>query len=503
MIKFLAIFLMIITISCNSKSQNHDSQDSPDLHDSDKDTETIDETTDKTSDVPDETPDEEPDEAPDTPDENPVVECLDLRVQENVIKTPFPFKDKDGRPTFCRPGCDTPTENDPQCVRNIWEWDNWEKHQKYLAAQKADPEQTSIRECYPWPCKLPDMKGRNLDTLTSNCDKIVSGYGYSTLMGYVWTHGMSEGVAGMIMTLSGRAIEYDPGKDEYVTVGQARSLIYNRGRYVVEIYDQMPAESNFTNRQFVVSIERRDGEYYYELIYDNKDHNAFFSRPPFVGKDWVLIQVCEGSKGPCEVKYAKSDKWEWHRLNIFKVYEGNIVDDRLSFIIHDGTNDRQIFYCDMSKHPKSFHECTRVTRKLGSGGYELGHSPRIDEEDKNRLIYFIDDSDPQTFVEVRFEEGKEPQYKEYVIDHRMQPDKVKGDIMIYASSLGYSFINCWYRFDKNKSYCPTKSWNIHGGVEMLYGTFSDKWQLWKTTSLFLIRDWECYCKETGLCPFEE
>ncbi|MCK5809077.1 hypothetical protein KAH37_08850, partial [bacterium] len=60
----------------------------------------------------------------DVSDDSDIV-CLDLRISENVIKTPFPFKDKDGKPTFCRPGCDTPTETDPQCVRNIWEWDNW------------------------------------------------------------------------------------------------------------------------------------------------------------------------------------------------------------------------------------------------------------------------------------------------------------------------------------------------------------------------------------------
>jgi hypothetical protein len=483
----LILSLFISCTACNSNSQKTDNDIVPDT-DAVPDTETVDESNDTKSEAPDE-----------ILDENPDVECLDLRYNENTIKTPFPFKDEDGRSTFCRPGCDTPTENDPQCVRNIWEWDNWEKYQKYLEAQKADPAQRTERECYPWPCKLPDMEGRGINYV-SPCDRAVSGYGYGASTGTVWTHGMSDGVAGLLMSRS--AIEYDPEKDEFVKVGQAAArLVYNRNRYVVVVYDRGHTEDNI--RSFIVSIERRDGEYYYELIYDNKDHNAFFSRPPFVGKDWALIQVCEGSKGHCDVKYAKSDKWEWHSLNIGKVQEGNIVDDRLSFIIHDGTNDRQIFYCDMSKHPKSFHECTRVTRKLGTGGYELGHSPRIDEDDKNRLIYYIYDSDPQTFVEVKFEDGKEPEYTEYSAEHLVQPDKVKGDIMIYASSLGYSFINCWYRFDKNKSYCPTKSWSTTGAAEMLYGTFSGKWQLWKTGNRFIIRDWECYCDETGLCPLEE
>ena len=74
-------------------------------------------------DLSDEVSDTESEVLTDT-DADTAVPCLDLRYNENTIKTNFPFKDKNGKPTFCRPGCDTPTETDPQCVRNIWEWDN-------------------------------------------------------------------------------------------------------------------------------------------------------------------------------------------------------------------------------------------------------------------------------------------------------------------------------------------------------------------------------------------
>ena len=134
------------------------------------------------------------------------VECLDLRYNENTIKTNFPFKDKDGKPTLCRPGCDTPTETDPQCVRNIWEWDNWSEYQVYLEAEKKDPEQKWERECYPWPCKLPDMKSLSGEDLKTPCDRYISVNGYDGTTGYVWSHGMSNGVAGMLMNRS--AIEY-------------------------------------------------------------------------------------------------------------------------------------------------------------------------------------------------------------------------------------------------------------------------------------------------------
>ncbi len=352
----LLIFIFTILMSCTACNSNKQKTDRDVVPDTDKvpDTKTVDETVDEKADVPDEIPDEEPDEepdeVPDVPDEEVVVECLDLRYNENVIKTPFPFKDKNGRATFCRPGCDTPTENDPQCVRNIWEWKNWERYQEYLAAQKADPEQTSKRECYPWPCKLPDMKANaNLESFNSKCDRWLSVNNYSANMGIVWSHGMSDGVAGMDFAGSGggRATEYDPEKDEYLNIGQVKGLLdYNEGRYVTLVADSYPG-SNPGYRGFVVSILKKDGEYYYELIYDNKDHNAFFPGPPFSGRNWVFIEVREGKDGPkTEFKYASSKDWEWHNMEGIQNYpgRGNIVGNHLTFI----TNNRDIYYCDES-----------------------------------------------------------------------------------------------------------------------------------------------------------
>ena len=130
-ILILIIFMFVfVCVSCSS--QNHDSQDEQDSHDFDR---TIDEALAEVDEIPD--PDVTDNDIQDeSPDADTPVECLDLKIQENVIKTNFPFKDKDGNPTFCRPGCDTPTETDPQCVRNIWEWDNWKSYQEYLVAEK-------------------------------------------------------------------------------------------------------------------------------------------------------------------------------------------------------------------------------------------------------------------------------------------------------------------------------------------------------------------------------
>ena len=218
-ILFIALFFLV---SCSS---SHSSADSDIIPDSDTDdTESIaDDDVDSEEDSDfiddyDETPDA------DTPEK---VECLDLRYNENTIKTPFPFKDANGKPTFCRPGCDTPTENDPQCVRNIWEWDNWQDYQNYLKAEKENPGQYGERECYPWPCKLPDTDTSIESGLKTICDRNITVHGFRANMGAVWTHGMSNNVVGMGLSHhTGLIIEYLPNEDHFMAVKiEGRSLL--------------------------------------------------------------------------------------------------------------------------------------------------------------------------------------------------------------------------------------------------------------------------------------
>jgi len=208
------LLVLIVFVSCTESKPQNDS----DIQDSDTaktDFADTDSTTDESPD-PDKIDIEVQDSDADTDNS---AECPDLRIQENVINTPFPFTDKDGNPTFCRPGCDTPTETDPQCVRNIWEWRNWERYQKYLEEEKKDNEQTLIRECYPWPCVLPDMKANStLESFNSKCDRWLTVNGFRADMGTIWSHGINDGVAGMDLGNDGQPliIEYDPEKDNYM-----------------------------------------------------------------------------------------------------------------------------------------------------------------------------------------------------------------------------------------------------------------------------------------------
>ena len=515
------VLLVFLVFSCSSSKSQNDSDILPDA-DADSDNAEIadDDSDSQSSEINDdfnETLDEDSDEdvgrdadhniIPDT-DSDEDLACLDLRYNENTIKTPFPFKDANGKPTFCRPGCDTPTENDPQCVRNIWDWENWEEQQDYLKEQEKDPNQTKERSCYPWPCKLPDMHAKTkaeLNTFISSCDRLLTVNDFSVSMGTVWTHGMYDGVAGMQLQHSSMIVEYDPEKDEYTIVGQTRHLSFNEGRYITEVYDSYAGIHPNTYKSFTVSILKTEEGYSYELIRVNNDE---FSDPPFAGKNWALLRLNGGGK----TVYASSKDWVWHDLAGINNYagEGNIVGDHLTFI----TNNRELYYCDLRKYPKHIDDCFKLNRKNESGEEELGHSPRIDVENEYRVVYNIH-GQPK-FVEIDLHDLNDVKYTEYTIEKKSENswgweiNMLKGNRISYSDFFNLSDgmaddIGCFYRFDKKKTYCPADSTFVtHGDELMGYNVFWGKWHLWKRTTrpTAVMRDLECYCKETDVCPLE-
>jgi len=519
-ILFIALFFLV---SCSSSQSSTDSDIIPDT-DSDNSETIADDDTDSEEDSDfiddyDESPDQDTDHDSDPgkndadSDSDEDVACLDLRYNENTIKTPFPFKDANGKPTFCRPGCDTPTENDPQCVRNIWEWDNWQDYQRYLEAQEKDPNQTKERECYPWPCVLPDMHAKTkaeLNTFISSCDRLLTVNDFSVGMGTVWSHGMYDGVAGMDFGhhSTGMILEYDPEKDEYRILGQNCWLAFNEGRYIVEVYDRVPGDNINTYKTFTVSVLRTENGYFYELIRDNYGSKDKLNSPPFAGKNWVLLRL-EGKK----TIYASAKDWKWHELAGINNYagEGNIVGDHLTFI----TNNRELYYCDLRKYPKHIDECFKLNRKDESGNEELGHSPRIDIENEYRVVYNV--YRKSVFVEVDLKDLDNPKYTEYAIEknketaYSQEIDMLQGNKISYQEFFTLSggtsdVIGCFYRFDKQKTYCPPDpTFNTNGDELMGYNVFWGKWHLWKrvTRPTAVMRDWECYCNETGICPLEE
>ncbi|MBP5406473.1 hypothetical protein J6Z19_04915 [bacterium] len=507
---FLVFLVLVLFVSCSSSKSQNDSDSIPDADSDTHDSETVDDDSDSQEteiiDDSEATPDQDSDS---DPSEN--AECLDLRYNENTIKTPFPFKDANGKPTFCRPGCDTPTENDPQCVRNIWDWENWEEQQAYLKEQEKDPNQTKERSCYPWPCKLPDMHAKTkkeLDTFVSSCDRLLTVNDYEASMLTNWSHGMYDGVAGMRFLHSSMIVEYDPEKDEYTTIGQSKLLSFNEGRYISEVYDSYPGENPDTFKSFTVSVLRTGKGYFYELIRDNYAFKETFFAPPFAGKNWVLLRLSGG-----KTVYASSKDWEWHEIGGINNYagEGNIVGDHLTFI----TNNRELYYCDLRKYPKHIDDCFKLNRKDESGNEELGHSPRIDLDNEHRIVYNVYGT--PTFVEVDLKDWNNPKYTEYKIENNketafsLEIDMLQGKKISYQEFFilpngTVDVIGCFYRFDKKQTYCQKeKTFSTDPSDLMGYNVFWGKWHLWKriTRPTAIIRDLECYCKETGICPLEQ
>ena len=104
--KVAILILTLFLISCDSNDLKTDTDTVPDKDSAlnDADTETVDDLSDGVL-----------TESDDISDADSEAECI-----PPLIDAPFPYYDNDGNITFCRPGCDTPTEKDPQCMSNLW-----------------------------------------------------------------------------------------------------------------------------------------------------------------------------------------------------------------------------------------------------------------------------------------------------------------------------------------------------------------------------------------------
>ncbi|MCK5808101.1 hypothetical protein KAH37_03835 [bacterium] len=204
-------------------------------------------------------------------------QCLDLRIQQNVIKSGFPLKDKNGKITFCRPECDTPTETDPQCVRNIWDWNNWGVYQTYL----NDEEKKTSPECYPWPCIITEMKASHTN-MKSSCDRFLAVNNYGSSMGTISDLRVSEGIAGIEMGgyVSGynslRAMAYHIEKDAFEPVGYSGAYTgFNYGRFLLTTANGDWSKETFTQTYIISAKRMSENHWKYEVIYDDEQRKSY------------------------------------------------------------------------------------------------------------------------------------------------------------------------------------------------------------------------------------
>ena len=204
-ILFIALFFLV---SCSSSHSSNDSDGS--------DTETIDDDSDSQNseivDDSDANPDVDADSDSEKSDSD---EC-----QPPLSEAPFPYYDANGKITFCRPGCDTPTEKDPQCVRNLWDEQNDKLCHEY-------PEYA----CCRMPCVMESFKPMTIEDIVAydptardfismhKCDLLINQMTWvlDGSGGVVKSWNMSDGKIGFQIYPSRLSVEKWPVGDKYVT----------------------------------------------------------------------------------------------------------------------------------------------------------------------------------------------------------------------------------------------------------------------------------------------
>ena len=539
--KVAILVFTLFLISCSSKSQNQDSQDEQDLHDFDNTQPDIDTTVpdpDISDDLSDDLSDEadEESEALAESDETPDVDMycpLPMDAQ-------YPYFREDGTIHFCRP-CDTPDEYDPQCVKSLWKDKNREVYDKYMNGEFEGNEY--VAECYPWPCewKVTPRQGDHIyagDVM--KCDLIINPWNWTT--SHTGSRRESNMDGGKIVfrtsnyRISDQKIKSDPG------YGGQRAAMYNieTGKYeiisgspgipaymngfaIISVYSYIKrADSTYDLQEWPVSVVPYKGSYKYNVIYHHENNHAGLDVFPYFTDKWTIMVVNHYDHetdpvgaGNRSLMYAKTGEWKWTTLAYGnpdgKAGELSIAGDKAMFA-HIATNTSYI--CDLSKNPKSISDCKKISRDGEVAGF-----PKFDRDNPNRIVYRSMGEGKPTNRFVAVDISKEPWVieKEFEIPSTegtflsMWLTEVRSNLLLYHENYvlkasGYQEDGklCFYRMDKEKVYCSKP---IEGQTDYGHGfpAMEGKYLFWQPAfkTGYILRDMECYCKETGVCPFEE
>ena len=274
--KWLSVVLgLFFLLSCSSSKNPNDTDILPDSDINTQDSETIDDDSDTQEaeivDDSDETSDATTDSDTEKSDSD---EC-----QPPLSEAPFPYYDANGKITFCRPNCDTPTADDPICIGNLWNEQNEKLCHEY-------PEYA----CCGTPCVLeslkPMTKEENDKVMVDDngkimlamhkCDLKISRWYNDASHGVVKSWNLSDGKVGFHMYPLELNYEQWPSKRKYFTydiASQKYSLIiparhqeqaYYKGKRLALISDKRSYDLN--NENIFLAYIGDDGKV--EIIYD-------------------------------------------------------------------------------------------------------------------------------------------------------------------------------------------------------------------------------------------
>jgi len=463
MLRFLLIFLFVVVTSCNSDNPENDSDnlqfnDIDSVVGVDKDSvEVIDD------DLSDNLSDEVLTEADVIADKDTVadedVELPDYDYPAgtegdpdcpSLLNAGFPYKDGDGKITFCRK-CDLPAPaNDQQCVRNLWEMNNRRIVEEY-------PEYY----CYPLPCDMTEKAAPAPTWVGEKCDIDALGRIYHNSTGVFKQGDISDGKIGMY-AISSKEVDgkylvvgsllYDIAAKKYTMVAHSSSKqAFRNNRFVF-------TGGNWSDKQnYIISASKVENGWKYEAVYANEWNKIEFIYPPAVGENFVLMNVQKAvnvgeDAGPQNILYASVKDWSWKKLGEGQIMDPSIVQDTAFF-----NYNKSIWACDLTKSPA---DITTGCRKVSKDG-EKATAAAVKKGDKNLVIYSAGEGYYQVVMADLTNETIT--YKQ--LDMKITPDLISfapgqwdGDIlaldeMYQFSEVDIDFRTCYYSISKEKKVC--------------------------------------------------
>ena len=503
--------MIFCLFSCSSSKSANDSDIVPDSDDSES-TETLDEDADsEDAEIVDDS--DEPDQDADSDS----TEC-----QPPLSEAPFPYYDANGKPTFCRPNCDTPTKDDPICIGNLWDEQNEKLCHEY-------PEYA----CCGTPCVMDSLKPMTKEendivmveedgTIMlpmHKCDLKISRWYNDGSHGVVKAWNLSDGKIGFYgspsLTLSikewpvkTKYLTYDIASQKYSLVIPARGQeqAYYKGRRLALIADTRTLDLN--NENIFLAYIGDDAKV--EIVYDKKVESISYE--PALNDKWAFVNLVD-AKGK-RMMYAKVGEWKWTSLGDGLGWFPSIVDNRLALY----RDDFKGYICELDKYPKSLDECYNV-----NDGEKIRYIV-LDKEDSNRAVYSANQG---KIVLMEYKDGKW-NYTDLITSYSDEIvgkvnilgfiiNMFRGNMLLYEEAFttgeqGVVPANklCYYNLKLKKSYCMKKmeDESEYNGVPIYsYGDaeFEGKWLLFQTLNSMpvMLRDMDCYCREENICPWKD
>ena len=507
------LILLILFVSCSSSKSLNDSDIVPDSDSDTYDSETVDDSDTQESEIIDdseETPDRDSDSDSEKSDSD---ECY-----PPLSKAMFPYYDANGKITFCRPDCDTPTADDPICIGNLWDEQNNALCHEY-------PEYA----CCGTPCVLESLKPMTKEEVDEmykvgkiamhKCDLKIDpwSWGHDGSHGVVKSWNMSDGKIGFNLypaqlnpqkwSVGRKYITYDIATQKYnfIIPAYTQAQAYFKGKRLALISDKRSYDLNNSN----IFLAYIGDDAKVEIVYDKKVQSISYE--PALNEKWAFVNLVDANGK--RMLYAKVGEWKWTSLGDGLGWFPSLVGDTLSFV-DDNVNG---WICDLSKRPQKLEDCLKFNQEGEQTEYLY-----FDKENENRFVYY--DTFKRKIVLVK-RNGDKFERKDLITEFTEEsapqassipPRMLRGNLLLYEEitykdGVGSGGRLCYYRIDNNKKYCMKKMEKDEtysdGSTIFPYGyaEFEGKWLLYqqRNSTPFILRDMECYCKEEGVCPFEE